>query len=141
MLFASLCQGLQKWLPNLQVSHPSNLRLWQRNPSGDHRTGGQCIPVAGLPALSMVPCASHPPLSPSLTLFASTLDGLGASLVALPLLCACGLQFQAYNLDELQPDRRRLVLVRGSHFVVAVHWFGGSCFSFIGRTRGGSCGA
>ena len=85
---------IPKWLPNLKVSHPSNLRLWQRNPSGDHRTGGQCIPVAGPPALSMAPCASHLALSPSLTLFASTLDGLETRLVALPPLCACRLQFQ-----------------------------------------------
>jgi hypothetical protein len=84
----------KKWLPNLKVSHPSNLRLWQRNPSGDHRTGGQCIPVAGPPALSMAPCASHLAQSPSLALFASTLDGLGTSLVVLPPLCASGLQFQ-----------------------------------------------
>ena len=69
----------------------------------------------------MAPCASHLALSPSLTLFASTLDGLGASLVALPPLCACGLQFQDEILDELQSvwekkneasrERRKLTFV------------------------------
>ena len=110
---------IAKYLPKLQFPTPQTWDLGNEVPTtvteqADSAYQLHVLLLCPWPLTHLFSHSHH--VTVTLTLLTSTLGRLGTSLGALLPLCDCG-KFQVLIFDELQLDRKKVLLGGGSHYV------------------------